>query len=251
MKEIKLFTEKQIQVSAFFGGPISVGILFYQNFKRLNKKRQGWLALTLSTILIGLIAFSLLANPEGIIARLPKYTLPFFYTVFSYLAYHFYMRKPIQEANEYAQVNKASNWTVFGLSLAGLIPSLAILFAIAWFTPEFVGTYKSYGKNRIYYSGYTSSDQDLDRLAQFMTDFGYFEPNFPYEIKVEKTDEYLEITVPYLATSWKDADEMAIIEREAQLMQMAFQRPVIMILRDYSRNGDFITKRINDPNINE
>jgi hypothetical protein len=246
MQEIKLYTEKQMQVAAFLGGPISVGILFYKNFRRLNHEKKGWLALTISILLIVLISISLFANPDGILVRMPRYALPIFYTVSTFLAYRLYMHKLVQQTGKETNIVSANNWKVAGFTLLGVIPTFVILFTAIWFAPEFSGPYKTYKNDRIYYgTGITANE--LDKLAQHMKDFGYFNAGLEYQVKLEKTNGHLEITIPYLSQFWYDIEEMAFIENEAKIMEADFRMPVIVILRDYNGRGDLITKRVNDP----
>ncbi len=249
MKEIKLYTERQMQVAAFLGGPISVGILFYHNFKRLDQQKKALIATLVSIILIILICFSYFTNPEGLIANMPRYGLPVLYAICTYFAYRVYLHKVVQQVTKEVTIVPASNWHVAGFTMLGFIPTAALVFVAVWFAPEFSGSFKAYNNDRIYYARSGITESDLDKLAGHMTNFGYFGQDLDYEIKLENMGTHLEVSLPYLSAYWWDPQEMTIIVNEAKIIEADFGVPVVIVLRDYNGRGDLITKRMNDTDL--
>ncbi|MEO0552114.1 MAG: hypothetical protein AAF149_02870 [Bacteroidota bacterium] len=65
----KLFSEKQVDVSAFLGGSIPPGLLIYRNYKALGKDKEAYIALAATFVFAILFFYSILQIPQEILDR--------------------------------------------------------------------------------------------------------------------------------------------------------------------------------------
>lgn len=242
-KEVKLYTEKQIEVATFFGGVLPAGILFYKNFMRLGKELQAYLSLVISLSLISLLIFISAFVEDSVIHKIPNYFFNLIWLLLVYFVYRLYLLKYVQKA--FGQgATKGSNWSVAGLTLAGLIVTVSIAFAYSFFIPEFKGEHHAYGPNRLFHDS-SVTQAELDIISERLYAMEYFDDQ-GYDARIIKKEDHFELSLLYLASYWNDDSFMTYFEDMALLMEGYLNQKVVIVLRDYNARGNLITKRIND-----
>jgi len=126
----KLYSEKQINISAILGGFISAAILIYLNFKTLGKNKQANY-IAIFTILFTPIFFYLLFQiPSEIMDKIPNFVFSLFYGLMAIGIYKIYLEKDVNLAFDSGAIKK-SNWTVIPLIILGLILNVSILIGVS------------------------------------------------------------------------------------------------------------------------
>jgi hypothetical protein len=77
---IKLYSTKAIGVATFLGGPLAAGYLIGENFKALNKPKDGRTSLIIGIVTTIILFTGLFMIPEKIIESIPKQLIPMIYT---------------------------------------------------------------------------------------------------------------------------------------------------------------------------
>ncbi|MFT6867518.1 MAG: hypothetical protein ACJA08_002361 [Cyclobacteriaceae bacterium] len=193
--EKKLFTEKQVDISAVLAGPIPPGFLIYKNYMALVKEKQVYIAL--ASILIFTVAFfyALFQVPQDIMDKIPNFVLTAFYGVLVFIFFRNFMAKDVNEAFE-TGVQKGSNWSVAGLTIIGLIINLGIILALAVDQPFYEGELVKTNGNELFYEQ-SIPITDVNKLSDKFVENDFFGADYVNVAKLEIiNDEYL-ITMLY------------------------------------------------------
>lgn len=159
----KLFTEKQISISAFLGGPIPPGILIYKNLVRLNKEKEAYITLAATLIFTTGLVYTLIAIPNSIFEKIPSQLSPTVIGLIFWVLYHFLLAHQIKAELESGSI-KESNWRVAGATVIGIVLYLGIAVGIGFSQPPFPGDKISFNENEIYFDQNTSKE-DVKKLA--------------------------------------------------------------------------------------
>jgi hypothetical protein len=125
-----IYKDNKIWLGAYLGGPLVAGYLIAENFKSFNeisKAKKTWIYTVIGTILIFGVTFLI---PEDVIEKIPKYTIPLFYTVIAYGLMKHYQGKNISAF--IALGGKQFGWgrTII-VSLIGLVITTVLIFGIS------------------------------------------------------------------------------------------------------------------------
>ncbi len=243
----KIFTEKQIMLAAFLGGPVPIGILFFKNFVRVGKEKLAYMTLATSIIFTLLLFTSMFLQPESVLSRIPSFLFAAFYSGIVYLLYRTYLTKEVIQAFVEGAI-RGSNWAVAGVTSLGLVLTLVLFFGLDLFLPtsEFTGDYLRFDKNRIYYNKQDDTESKLQLVSTRLYDMGYFDYQSLGEVKFEKSDDHFLLTIPFNSDYWESEEEMELVMITSQLLGFEFGQPVKIVLYDYTLSGGKITK-IFDP----
>jgi len=81
----KLFSQKDIAIATFFGGPAAAGYLVKKNYQAFNQENKGNNAFIIGIISTLLIFAGIFSIPEHIIDKIPNALIPSIYTGIIYL----------------------------------------------------------------------------------------------------------------------------------------------------------------------
>jgi len=123
----KLYSQKAISITTFFGGPLAAGILMRQNFLNIEKEKQGTNALFIGIVTTILLFGGLLALPEHIIDKIPNAIIPAIYAGVIYLIVEKTQGKELKSHKE----NNGEFYSAWKAAKIGAISLIAILFTIA------------------------------------------------------------------------------------------------------------------------
>lgn len=134
---LKVYTEKDISIGTFFGGPLASAILISKNYKTFGKEDSARNALYLGIILSILLLLIIFLLPDSIPDKLLNFSLPLIFAGIVCLITHKYQKKDIDEYLTKG-VPKASAWGAFGIGIMSSAIYLIILFPIALLSiPDF------------------------------------------------------------------------------------------------------------------
>lgn len=135
----KLYSQRAISITTFFGGPLAAGILIRQNFISLNKEKQGKNAFYLGIITTIIIFGGLLAIPESTIDKIPNAIVPAIYTGIIYLIVD---RTQGKELKSHKENNGEfySAWKAAKIGAVSMIVILFIIFSAAFISGDFAST---------------------------------------------------------------------------------------------------------------
>ncbi|MCT4579805.1 MAG: hypothetical protein N4A35_00180 [Flavobacteriales bacterium] len=196
--EEKVYKDRFFGVATFLGGPLVAGYLFAENFKVFGQSelvKPTWIITILSTFVIFGISFLI---PEDI--NFPNQIIPIGYSIIAVSLF-----KKYQEQQVNAHLNKGgmlySWWRVIGISIVGMLITLAIVFTTVYafeaVQQQNIVT-KSYGasvKNEIDFDSVNISEQEIDELAQAFYAIGFFDQEYPQYLYISKTHNKYEIFI--------------------------------------------------------
>lgn len=234
----KYFTEKQINISTFLGGPLAGGLMLYRSFRKLGNKEESMIVLStmvLLTIILWVVLFNMedekLANILGLIVT-------GIFVGLSSFTYKKFLKKRIEsEIEDGAQ--KASSWFILPYSLGGLIISVAILLLIGMNQAPFKGDVTTYGvtNNEIYYDKGNIGLESLNKIAGVLRRYGYFGDDQQNSVRAEKVDNLMKVTV-LINESYVDKPEIIeALKGMKSSMQATLAMPSQIIVEYYDLGG--------------
>lgn len=124
----RLYSQRDIGIATFLGGPLGAGILIRRNFINLNKEKQG-----LNSLLIGIVSTFILfvgifSIPDHIIDKIPNALIPLIYTGAIFLIVEYIQGKDLKEFKE-NDGTFYSGWKAAGIGLVSGILIAGGLFA--------------------------------------------------------------------------------------------------------------------------
>lgn len=234
--EQKLFTHKQINVSAFLGGPIPPGILFFKNYMRLGKKREAYMAL-IFTILFTAVLFNYIMNlPDEVLDKIPNIVFTSIYTLITYLYYKKYMYDDVQQAYE-SGASKASNWPVAGATILGMLVSVGIAMLFAISQPYFPGEMKMINGNELYFDESLQDSEPLNTFANQLVKIDFFGEDYDNIARLQEKDDSYIITLNVSDEYWTYEDYMHELATAKHILNFKFGKPVVMKLESVSLTG--------------
>ena len=238
----KLFTEKQVSVSAILGGPIPPGILIYRNYKNFDKEKEAYI--TLAATLIFTIAFfyTLLQLPEAILDKVPDAVFTAFYGVMVFVFFRKFLAANVNDALEQG-AEKGSNWSVAGWTFVGLVLNLIIIFGLAYNQPFYDGEMTNVRGNELYYDQAVAMD-DIDQLIVQFEAIDFFGTDYGNIARLQLDNNGYVITMVVDEQFWNDSQILDSLEDMRGLLEVEFNRPTSLVLESISLSGTSTYKEL-------
>lgn len=241
----KLYTEKQVSASAFFGGPLPAGILIYKNLIRLEKEKQAYIVLATTLILCAGLLFAIIATPENILNKIPNQLFPTIWGLLVLAIYHFQFAHLAKETLKSKQARE-SNWNVTGVTVFGTIVFLVLAIAIGMVEPAFPGKKMEFrGGNEIFYDE-TTSAKDVKKLSSQLFTSEFFDENYPGTARLETNPDSYSVTLLFNKDLWEDQDVLSDLVIIKWLLEAQYNTPVKLMLMDYALNGNEVYKIVEE-----
>jgi hypothetical protein len=241
----KLFTEKQVGISAVIGGPIPPGILFYLNYKRINKDKEAYISLASTFIFTFGLFYTLIKLPDEVIDRIPNAVFTAFYGIIVYLLYRWFLTKKINQLLADGHT-KASNWMGTAMIILGLALNLLIILAFAISQPAFEGDRINYGGtgHEIYFDKNKTAIDDVNKLGMVLTDSGYFTDEYPVAVHLETWETRYIVTLQIDKEHWDNQEIIQYLNGLKSDLEAAFFKDFTLVLEHYNLSGKKLEKRI-------
>ncbi|MEO9474083.1 MAG: hypothetical protein ABJG41_01060 [Cyclobacteriaceae bacterium] len=235
--ERKLFTEKQIDVSAILAGPIPPGLLIYKNYLALGKAKQAYTALASTLIFTIAFFYGMFQVPQDIMDKVPNFVFTAFYGILVFIFFRNFMAKDVNDAFEKG-ATKGSNWTVTGITIMGLVLNLGIIFGIAIDQPFYDGEVINVDGNELYYDAEFVSSGEANRLAlQFQTN-DFFGKDYGNTARLQLIGEDYLITMVVDEQFWSEAEFINSLVSMKWLLEVEFSRSINLKLESVSLSGN-------------
>lgn len=241
----KYYSEKQIYMSALFGGPIPPGILIFKNFKRIGDDKRASFSLAATFVFTILLFLGLMQLPDVIVDKIPNIAFTALYTGIVYLIYHKFFADTINDKIIDAE-NKVSNWNVAGITIFGLIINLIIIFSMAFVQPAFPGEKLTYGEfnHEVFYDSEDFTKDEINKIGNLLYEFGYFQTDYTQSVRLEKHGDFYKLLLPVHRGSTNDPEIMSSLRSFKIDLAKTMGKDVIIVLISYEINGDTITEEI-------
>ena len=249
-KQRKIYTEKNMFLVAFLGGPLSAGYIIAENFKTFNETRKAQITWGISIVVTILIFGSLLALPETIVENIPKQIIPLIYTAIASAIIYHYQKTKIED--HLAEGGKKYGWgRAICVGVIGLIITLLFIAITAFLAGDLSHknpdlTSKTYGKIRheIYYNKDNISENEIDQIAYGLTETTFFDNVFQKSVYVEKVNSDYEITISVVKSAINNNEALSHFIQLKNDLQNYFpnNKIVINLTLDYDTGN--VAKRI-------
>ncbi|MEP5612313.1 MAG: hypothetical protein ABJP45_08685 [Cyclobacteriaceae bacterium] len=238
----KIFSEKQVDISAFLAGPIPPGILIYQNYKALGKDRQANISLATTLIFTIIFFYAMLQIPEEILDKIPNFAFSAFYGLIVFLFFRRFMAKDVTAALE-SGTQKRSNWSVAGITILGLVLNLGIILGLSIDQPFYEGEVVTVKGNELYYSPNVSKG-DVNKLLKQFESQDFFGQDYGNIARLELIGDEYYITMVVEEQLWADEGIISYVTSLKWLMEVEFGKPTNLKLESISLAGNTKTKYI-------
>jgi len=239
----KIFTEKQINTSAFLAGPIPPGVLICKNYIALGKARSAYLTIIFTFLFTVIFFYGLLQVPEVIMDKIPNLVFTAFYAVIVAIAFRFLMHKDVSQALENG-ASKGSNWDVAGTTVLGFILNLGIIFTLAMEQPYYECEYREVDGNELYYESDQVPINSVDLLSEQLIQLSFFEPNSGNIAKLEMIGDAYQITLLVDEEYWSNNDLVNELIGFKLFMQVEFGRETFLQLEAATLSGKVNRKHL-------
>lgn len=233
----KLYTEKQLYVGTFLGGPLVAGIMAFKNFRRLGEPKKAERSI-LFTILFTVILFVLIYKlPENIYESIPNYVVPLINAAIVAFCFKKFLG---QKHDDFFQNDGAreSNWKVAGITGVGLIITLLIAVQLAFSQAAFPGDKLVFNNNEIYYDEQETSNEEVHLLADVLFSFGYFADDLGVAVQLESQDDRHTLTIPIDKVYWEDQQVIEELHQLTDYLEIEFEKEVKIKLEHYEFTGE-------------
>lgn len=239
----KLFTEKQLYVGTFLGGPIVAGIMAFKNFRRLGEPKKAELSI-LYTILFTVVLFILIYKlPQKVYEAIPSYLLP----LINAAIIAFCFKKFLGHKHDDFFLNdgvKESNWKVAGITGLGLVIMVLIAVQLAFFQPAFPGEKMIFDSNEIYYDELKTSNKEVELLADVLFSYGYFGEDMGMAVRLESLPDVHILTIPVDKVYWEDRQIIEELHQLTEYLEIEFEKEVRIQLEHYEFTGELRKKSL-------
>lgn len=130
----QLYSEKQISIATFIGGPIAAGILLRKNYLNLERPKAAFNALFLGIFATIIIYIGLFILPDNIVDKMPNVLIPLIYTGIISIIVNKSMGIQILNHRKNGMIF-FSYWNSFGVAIIALVINVAFIFSIVYFSP--------------------------------------------------------------------------------------------------------------------
>ena len=238
MEKEGIYTDKAVGVATYLGGPLVGGYLLSRNFKILGEEDKARNAIFLGLILFFIIFELLFLVPDSIINKIPNTIIPGIYTLIFYFLFKKYQDEKVKTYLKEGG-GKASGWKIFGISIIGLILTLAYIFARAYFIAPFDGEVMEFGtaKHQIYYQE-DISQTEVHKLGESLIEFGYFQAKQQQVINLEFENNKYRLFIYVNKKWWSDKDIVeSLYSLEDNLSKNVLLSPVNIIMIEDGLKG--------------
>jgi hypothetical protein len=193
----KIYSEKEINLATFMGGPLVAGYLMAENFKvfgDFNKVKKTWIIAVLSTILVFGLIFLI---PESI--HIPNVLFPLIYVG---ITSYFIKKYQEQKINEHLKNGgeQYNWWRTIAISIIGCIATVGVILSISFFNEAANGTLtektKNYGamNHEIVYQS-NVNENEADKIAASLTKATFFDDAQTKYVYLNKIGKNYEISI--------------------------------------------------------
>ena len=241
----KFYTENQIYVATFLGGPIPAGILVSQNLKKLGEQHLANAALLGTVVFTFLLFLGIMQIPDHIFERIPSLAFTALYTVFVFVLYRRYLADRVN-AELLDKDFRASNWSVAGYGFLGLMINLVIIFAIGSTQPAFPGEKMTFGslEHEVFYNKDNTDPSTVENVARVLTEEEIFDEEYRKAVHLEQYQDLLVLSMAVNRQFWSDADLMNDYANLKEHLQSRLGQKVRIDLIHYNLNGEDEKKKI-------
>ncbi len=232
----KLFTEKQIDISAILAGPIPPGILIYKNYLALGKEKQAYITLASTLIFTIAFFFGMFQVPQDLMDKIPSFVFTAFYGLLVFIFFRNFLAKDVNEAFE-AGAKRGSNWAVTGVTILGLILNLGIIFGLAIDQPFYEGEVIEIRGNELYYDANIPKSEVDKLLTQFETQ-DFFGQDYGNTARLQLIGDEYHITMVVDEELWSDPSIINYVVNLKWLMEVEIQKPISLKLESVSLSGN-------------
>lgn len=248
-KQRKIFTEKNMWLVAFLGGPLSAGYIIAENFKTFNDPQKVKITWSITIAVTILIFGFIIAFPETIIDKMPKQLIPLIYTAIAAAIIRYYQKTKITE--HLAEGGEEHSWgRSMCVGLIGLVVTLLLVAITAFIAGDLAGgnpnlTSKTYGKLRheILYDKTNVLESEIDQIAYGLTEITFFDEAVPKGVVVEKVNNTYEVTVLIIESAVNNNEALSHFIQLRDELQNYFpnNKIVVKLSVDYYDN---VVKRL-------
>lgn len=200
---MKLFTEKQVGVGTFLGGPIPAGIMIYLNYKSLGKDYEANISMAITLLFSSLFFYFLVITPIEVLDQVPDLIFTSVIALISYIIYRNFMSDLVETSlSDGAQI--VSNWRVAGITTLGVGVTFLIGFGFAFSQNLYPGEAAEFDGNTIYYETDYVTNDILKLTAQELTGVEYFAPDYGNEVHLTYYGDTFVLTVPVQKEYWDE-----------------------------------------------
>ena len=195
----KVYKARALYGATFLGGPLVAGYIFAENFKALNqpeKVSKTWIITILATFLIFLVIFLL---PESV--EIPNQLIPITYTLLAVGLFKMYQDDKV--SNHLNNGGLSYGWGRAALiGIVGFVVTMLPIIAVVYvsnpdlsFTPINSKNYGVIAKHEIAYYESNISESEVDRIAEGLTEIGFFDRIETKYIYAEKSGKKYSISI--------------------------------------------------------
>lgn len=233
----KLFSEKQMLVSTFFGGLIPPVVMIYMNLFRLGKENKAYisLAVTLTFSVLYILALSFL--PENILDKIPVAAYNIFVTAIAYVFIQVFLKGYLKEAFDLG-TKKASNWIVAGISLLGMIFTIALIMITSSFVPLYDAEKMDVMGNELYYDSATVSQEQIDILTEQLIEIDLFGEDYGNVAYIKNHENQIVITIPVDKQFWEEKDFIFMLSVTMHYLEIQYDKPTKIVLEHFDISGE-------------
>lgn len=238
----KIFTEKQVDISALLAGPIPPGLLIYRNYIALGKEGQAYKALASTLIFTILFFYGIFQIPEHVIDQIPNAAFTLFYGVLVFIFFRKFLADDVNEAIQ-SGVEKGSNWAVAGYTVLGLIINLAIAFGLANYEPFYEGEVVEVNGNELYFDS-SVPERDVNMLVEQFKTNDFFGPDYGNIARLQIINNKYFITVVVDESLWSDQGVIDFFRSLKWIMETEYGKTTNLKLESVSLSGKSIYKEL-------
>lgn len=240
---MKFYSEKQVGVAAFLGGPIPPGILIFKNLKRLGKEKESLIVLAGTFLFTVFLIYLLIKLPDEVANnRALGQLIPSIIGLAVYGIYRFSLSKDFRETLA-DKSNLASNWSVAGVTVIGIIIYLAAAVGIGLMEPPFPGDKYEFQGNAIYAEG-EIEDGDIQKVADQLYAAGWFETDLGNYVYLYNSAQASELILPISQDFWNDEEVLNGLTSLKWLLEAELGKPISVTMEDYDLSGNTLQKRL-------
>lgn len=240
---MKFYSEKQVGVAAFLGGPIPPGILIFKNLKRLGKEKESLMVLAGTLLFTILLIYALIKFPTDASSnRLLGQLIPSIIGLSVYFIYRFVLSKEVAEfLSDKDKIE--SNWRVAGVTILGVALYFLMGLGIASIEPPFPGDKYEFQGNSIYAEG-EIEDADIQKVADQLYAAGWFETDLGNYVYLYNSAKTSELILPISQDFWNDEEVLNGLTSLKWLLEAELGKPISVTMEDYDLSGNTLQKSI-------
>ena len=232
----KLFSERQVDLSAFLGGPIPAGILIFKNHFRLGDKRIAFQSLIATIIFTVLFFYLLLKIPDEVIEKVPNYVFSAFYAILVIIYFKIFLAKDVKKAFDEG-TEKASNWTVAGFTILGVILNILIIFLLAMNEPYYEGDLVKFHDNELYYNSPGVNKEQVETLMKELIEFGFFAEDYSNVARIQNINEQIHVTLVVDKSLWSDQEIISSLQHFRNMLNFRLNKNIKLKIESVSLSG--------------